>query len=312
MKLTKSNFSFKSSNGVNTIRGIKIYSDEIEKIGVLQIAHGMVEHYERYLDFMEYMAQQGFVVYMADHLGHKHSVENDEDLGFFAEKNGYKYILNDMRYISKIAKRENPDLKLFLLGHSMGSFYARSFAAVYPDVLDGLLISGTGTAPGGICLAKSVLDTLMAIKGNRYRSEKINDMLFGSYVSKIDNPRTKSDWISRDNEIVDKYISDKYCQFIFTLSGFKDLVCILEMANSEKTYKNTSKKLPIYIFSGSMDPVGNYGAGVMNIFGEYKKYGMEDVTVKIYTGGRHEMLNEINKEEVYENIKNWVVKKIGE
>ena len=310
MSVKKNEFSFPSSNGVNTIRGIKIWSEETEPKAVLEIAHGMVEHYDRYIDFMEYMAENGFVVYMHDHLGHKHSVDSDEDLGYFAKENGYKHILKDMYHVSKMARKENPDLKLFLLGHSMGSFYARSFAGIYPDAIDGLLISGTGAGAGPMGLAKCLIDAIIAIKGDRYRSEKINNMIFSGYLSKIENPRTKSDWITRDNEIVDKYVADKYCQFTFTLSGFKDLVSILSLANSDKTYKDTNKDLPVYIFSGSMDPVGDYGAGVMKVYDKYKSSGSKDVTVKIYDGGRHEMLNELNRNEVYENILAWTLSKL--
>lgn len=312
MSIIKKEFSFTSSNGVNTIRGIKIYSDEVVTKGMLQISHGMVEHYDRYIDFMEFMAQQGFIVYMHDHLGHKHSVDRDEDLGYFAKENGYKHILKDLLYTAKMVKNENPGLKLFLLGHSMGSFYARSFAAIYPEAIDGLLISGTGTSNNGIVFSKALIDILIKIKGDRYRSEKINDMAFSNYLEKIKKPKTKSDWISRDDEVVDKYVHDKYCQFIFTLSGFKDLMNILLLCNSEKTYNDTRKNMPIFIFSGSMDPVGSYGMGVMKVYELYKKAQVEDVKVKIYDGGRHEMINELNKNEVYEDIKNWLISKVGE
>lgn len=312
MKILKSDFSFKSSNGINTIRGVKICKAEGPYVGLLQISHGMVEHYDRYIDFMEFMAQAGFVVYMHDHLGHKHSVDSDDQLGYFAPENGHIHVLNDLLHTAKMAKEENPGLKLILLGHSMGSFYARVFGAVHSDAIDGLIISGTGgpnkAAPMGLAAVKAMIK----IKGDKHRSDKINNMMFGAYLDRIENPKTKSDWITRDEEIVRQYVADKYCQFVFTLSGFKDLMEILTLSNNADTFANTPKEMPMYIFSGSMDPVGGYGMGVMQVVDEYKKAGCTDVSVNIYDGGRHEMLNEINRDRVYEDVKNWSLSKVEE
>ncbi len=310
MKILKNEFSFPSSNGMNTVRGIKICKEEGPYIGALQISHGMVEHYDRYIDFMEYMAQEGFVVYMHDHIGHKHSVDSDDQLGYFAPENGHIHVLNDLLRTAKLAKKENPDLKLFLLGHSMGSFYARAFAAKYSDAVDAIIISGTAgpnkAAGAGLVAVKA----MAKLKGDTHRSEKINSMLFGAYLEKIENPKTKSDWITRDEKIVEQYVADKYCQFVFTLNGFETLLKIISLSNDDATFAGTPKDMPVYIFSGSMDPVGGYGTGVMQVFDGYKKAGCTDVTVKIYDGGRHEMLNETNRDQVYEELKNWTLSKI--
>ena len=144
MEIKKTQFEFKASNGLNTVRGVKIVPADGSCKAVLQISHGMVEHYDRYMEYMEYMAGQGFAVYMNDHVGHKHSVDSDEDLGYFGPQNGYLHILNDLVKTAGIAKADYPDAKLFLLGHSMGSFYARVLAAKRPELLDGVIISGTG------------------------------------------------------------------------------------------------------------------------------------------------------------------------
>ena len=313
MKILKNEFSFPSSNGINTIRGIKVFNEAGPYRGMVEISHGMVEHYERYIDFMEFLATQGIVVYMHDHLGHKHSVDNDEQLGYFAPENGYIHVLRDLLHTAKLAKKEYPELKLFLLGHSMGSFFARVFASIHSDVIDGVLISGTGggtKAAGAAGLA--AVKAMKLIKGDKHRSETMNNIAFGKYLEKIENPDTKSDWITRDKEIVQQYVNDKYTQFVFTLNGFETLMEIITLSNSEETYEKTSKDLPVYIFSGSMDPVGDYGMGVMQVFDNYKKSGCTDVTVKIYDGGRHEMLNEINRSEVYADVLNWLVSKVEE
>ena len=310
MKILKNEFSFLSSNGINTIRGIKVYNETGPYKAILQISHGMVEHYDRYMHFMEYLAGQGFVLYMNDHLGHKHSVDNDEQLGYFAPQNGYIHVIGDLLSTAQMAKEEFPDLKLFMLGHSMGSFFARAFVRAHSDAVDGVLISGTGGPNKAASAAISLIKAMKLLKGEKHRSQFINKMAFGSYLDKIENPITAYDWITRDIEVIKRYAHDKYCQFVFTLNGFENLMEIINLSNVDTTFENTPKDMPVYIFSGSMDPVGNYGMGVMQVFDGYKKAGCTDVEVKIYDGGRHEMLNEINRDEVYEDVKNWLVSKV--
>lgn len=310
MELIKTNFEFKSSNGTNTIRGFKVCKAQGPYKACVQISHGMVEHIGRYEDFMNYMAELGFVMYAHDHLGHKNSVESDDQLGYFAPVDGYKCILGDLAYTAQKAKSEYPDLKLFLLGHSMGSFYARAFAAWYSEAIDGVIISGTGGRNKMAGPGKAIVNTLIKLKGDKYRSQFVANLSFKGFMAKIDNPNTESDWISRDEDIVRTYVHDKYCQFKFTLSGFRDLMDINTLCNSDECFKAMKKDLPIYIFSGSMDPVGGFGMGVMEVFDRYKSQGCTDVEVKIYDGGRHEMLNEINKIQVYEDLAAWLEKHI--
>lgn len=309
METRKTEFSFKSSNGINTVRGVKILPADGSCKAVLQISHGMVEHYDRYMNFMEFMAENGFAVYMHDHIGHKHSVENDEQLGFFASRDGHVHILNDLVTTAKMAKAEYPGAKFFLLGHSMGSFYARVFAAQYGELLDGALISGTGGPNKAAARGRMAITAMIKIKGEMHRSKDIVKMMFGKYLDKIENPKTPSDWITRDDELVALYRKDKYCQFTFTLAGFRDLMDVLMLSNSKETFENTPDELPLYIFSGSMDPVGDYGMGIMQVVDGYKAAGCSDVTLKLYDGGRHEMLNELNKEEVYADLISWLNEK---
>lgn len=312
MSIVKEEFYFPSSNGTNVITGFKIFDDGRRCKAVVQISHGMVEHIDRYEDFMRYLAGRGYAVYAHNHLGHKGSVHNDRQLGYFAPENGYKYVLADLLHTAKMAKKENPGKKLFLLGHSMGSFFARVFAAAYPDALDGLIISGTGGENKIAPLGLKLIQTAKTVHGGEYRSGFINKTVFGNFLSKIENPRTNSDWISRDEGIVNRYVNDKYCQFVFTLSAFEDLMKINMLANKKVTFSKTAKDLPIFIFSGSMDPVGDYGRGVMQVFDRYVTAGCDEVKVKIYPGGRHEMLNETNRRQVYEDIALWLDEKTEE
>ncbi len=302
-------FEFASSNGVNTIRGFKFIPKGEVKLCVM-IVHGMIEHCERYFDFMQFLESNGIAAYAHDHLGHKNSVDDDSQLGYFAKEAGYKKILEDMHSVSKLIKKDYPDKKLFLLGHSMGSFYSRVYASLYPDTIDALLLSGTGGSNPLAKVGEVVVTLTSVIKGGKAYSKTIEKMLSGSFMEKIENPKTSADWLSRDEELVLKTSKDKYCNFKFTLSAYKDLITINSLANANKTYIDTDKSLPIYLFSGEMDSVGNYGEGVKEVYTNYKNTNKEDVTLKLYKDARHETLNEINRQEVYNDVLNWINSKV--
>lgn len=308
--LIKEKFSFASANGTNTVRGVVIRRQEPPYKAIVQISHGMTEHRERYEEFMNFLAENGYVAVAHDHIGHKNSVDSNEDLGFFASKDGYKCILSDLAATAGRTRKSFPQLKLFLLGHSMGSFYARAFAAEYPYLADGVIISGTGGKNPLAKPALAILAVLIKFKGERHRSKFFAKLAFGNYLSRIENPKTSRDWLTRDEAVIEKYGKDEFCRFIFTVTGYRDLVTIIEQSNSKKCFENTKKNIPYYIFSGDMDPVGNWGKGVTEVYNNYKSNGVEDVTLKLYEGGRHEMLNEINKSEVYTDILNWLESKI--
>ena len=308
--LIKEKFSFKSSNGTNTVNGFVIRKEQPPYKAIVQISHGMKEHTGRYEEYMNFMAENGYVVVSHDHIGHGMSVNDKSELGYFAPKDGYLHILNDLATTAGRIRKNFPQLKLILFGHSMGSFYARVFAAKYPHLIDGAIISGTGgknplAAPG-----KILIDLFIKLRGDKATSKFITKMIFGTYLNKIENPKTASDWLTRDEEAVAKYRSDDYCRFYFTLGGYKDLVTILALSNSEDCFANTKKDIPYLMVSGDMDPVGEWGKGVKQVFDNYKKAGVKDITLKLYNGGRHEMLNELNKDEVYTDILNWVENKL--
>lgn len=300
--IERKNISFKSSDGKTTISGLVYASQKVKPFCVLQISHGMCEFIQRYEEFSMYLANHGVVVCGNDHLGHGDSVLSEEELGYFTEKNGRKFVLQDIHTLNNIAHKMYPELPVVLLGHSMGSFLARKYATLWPKTIDGLIISGTGgpnpLAGAGIALA----DLVGKAKGEKYRSEMVNRVAFGQYLKKIENPATNYDWISRDPEIVDIYANDPNCTFIFTVNGFHELFSALKDVSSLQWAEEISKNMPIYIFSGDADPVGDYGKGVITVFTWLKEAGVEDVTMKLYSQGRHEMLNEINRDEVYRDV----------
>ena len=306
----KENFSFLSSNGTNTVKGFIIRKPQPPYKAIIQISHGMKEHMGRYEEYMNFMAEKGYVMVGHDHIGHGQSVNDISELGFFASKDGHIHVLNDIATTAGRIKKSFPQLKLILLGHSMGSFYARVFAGKYTYLADGMIISGTGgknplTVPG-----KILINLFIKLKGEKATSKFITGVIFGSFLKKIDNPKTASDWLTRDEEAVRRYREDERCRFHFTLGGYKDLVTIQSLANTGECYEKTNKEIPYLIVSGDMDPVCGWGKDMETIISRYKNAGVKDVVLKLYKDGRHEMLHELNKEEVYADILSWLEDKL--
>lgn len=299
------NLEFKSTNGIDTIKAI-VYAPQENPKGIIQICHGMCEHIERYDDFARFLCQNGYIVCGHDHLGHGKTAPNDNALGFFADNNGWRILVDDTYKLTRIIKKIYPTMPIFLLGHSMGSFISRLCVSYYTYSVNGLILSGTGGPIPAIKGAIMFADAQIKLKGKMYRSAIIDKMAFGDFNKNYQSVKTQKDWISRDNDIVNKYINDPKCSFLFTASAFKDLFTLIANANSTATYERTAKSLPIYMFSGDDDPVGNYGKGVTKVYENYKKFKAKDIELKLYPKGRHEMLNEINRNEVYSDILNWL------
>lgn len=279
--------------------------------GVVQICHGMAEHGERYQTLAYYLAYHGYAVFIHDHAGHGKSVENDDELGFFGKKNGWKSLIRDTRILTLKAAEKYPGRPVFLLGHSMGSFVARAYVAQFSD-LSGAVFSGTSGENPGAAAGIALAGLVEKFKGDHYRSPLIDHIAFGAYNKKYENPRTNFDWLSRDTAEVDKYIADPYCGFLFTATGYKDMFTILQYVSGKNWYRAVPKELPILLLSGSMDPVGSYGKGVRQVKSDLLKTGHEDVTLKLYDEGRHEMFNEINNKEVMKDLLSWLDQRLAE
>lgn len=288
-----------SKDGVHTIRGI-VYLPEDPK-GIVQIVHGMVEHIGRYDDFMTYLAENGFIACGHDHLGHGKTAENETELGFFAEKGGDRLVCEDTFAFGKAVREDYPSLPLILLGHSMGSFIARQTVRMYPNACDALIIMGTsGKNPIsalGFCTA-TVIET---IRGKKHVSELINHVAFSSYNKRTGKENSFA-WLTCDEKEVEKHDSDPLCTFGFTVSAMRDLIRLQDQTNRKDWYANIRKDIPILIVSGAEDPVGNYGKGVEEVYSSLLAEGITDITRKIYPDMRHEILNELNRKTVYEDI----------
>ena len=304
--LKTESISFKSSNGKDAIAGYFYTMPGITPKAILQISHGMCEHIERYREFAEFMARHGFVVCGNDHLGHgKTSGEEGID-GYFGEKDGRFYVLRDLHTMNLLARKRYPDLPLILLGHSMGSFFARWFAAEYPDGMDALTISGTGGPNPLVNVGIRLSGWISSVKGSSFTSKMVNKLAFGTYLKKVPNPRTPYDWISRDEKVVDAYLRDPWCTFTPTVGMFRDMLGGLQYIASGRGLSQMDPDTPVYLFSGDQDPVGACGKGVRKVYGYFQRHGTKDLTIKLYPGGRHEMLNELNREEVYGDALSWL------
>ncbi len=304
LDLKTEDISFKSSNRQNDVAAWFYTAPQAQPRGIVQISHGMCEYIGRYEEFAAFMAQYGFVVCGNDHLGHGKTSKGPEEDGYFGP-NGRRYVLKDLKRMNEIAREKYPELPLILLGHSMGSFFARWFAAEYPDAIDALIISGTGGRNPAAGIGLKLTELIASAKGPAYRSKMVNNMAFGSYLKKIPAPDTPYDWICTDKEIVSKYAKDPKCTFTFTVNGFHELMSTLQEVTGPDWAARLKKETPVYLFSGDMDPVGDYGKGVEQVFQWIKDAGVQDVQLKLYPGGRHEMLNEVNRAQVYADVLAW-------
>lgn len=303
MKITA--YSFPSATNVCTINGNK-YLPEGDVKAVIVIHHGMAEHKERYNGFFECLTANGFAVYMHDMANHGESNQDYAMTGFFGKKDGYNGIIKDMKSAFDIAKTDYPELPIFTMGHSMGSFVNRCFTARYNDLgLAGTIYMGTGGSNPIAAVGDKLSSLIAKLTGYTKKVALLDKMTFGAYGDKFEH-RTNFDWLTRDTKIVDEYIADKYCGFLFSAQGMNDLVKLNIEANSDAFYNSVPKELPILVTSGAMDPVGEYSKGINEVGDKLVASGHTNVTVKLYENCRHEILNELNKDEVINDIITWL------
>lgn len=305
MSVKKRSISFDSADGHTKVAAY-LYTDAARPPrAVVQLSHGMCEYIGRYDDFAAYLCAQGYAVCGNDHLGHGATADGGT-VGYFADHGGAALVLEDLHSMNRIAHEQFPGLPVVLFGHSMGSFFARWYAARWPDTIDGLVICGTGgpNPLGGIGLALTRF--LARRKGPKYRSKLINELAFGNYLRKIPNAKTPYDWISRDEEIVQAYAADRKCTFVFTVSAFHDLMTALKQVSSQRWADALPKQLPVLVISGEMDPVGDYGKGVRTVHHWLQQAGVKDLSMTLYPGARHELINETCRGTVYEDLRRWL------
>lgn len=304
--MREEHFYFTSSEGSVRIHGVR-WIPEGRVQAVVQLVHGMSEYIERYRDFAGFLTEHGIAVTGHDHLGHGDSVHTKEDYGYFAKEDGNRMLVRDMHKILCMTKKKYPDVPYVMLGHSMGSFLARQFLCCYGTELDGAVICGTGYYPEGIIRAGlAVCRIEAAVFGWKYRSRLLNWMMFGSFNKQFGPNRTESDWLCRDEAVVDAYVADERCGFPFTLNGYYNLFLTLYKIGRREYLDRMPRDLPVLFIAGEKDPVGDCGKGVRQVEELFKKVGMRSVECTLYPENRHEILNELNRQEVYADVLAWM------
>ena len=276
-----------------------------EPKAIVQLVHGIAEHVERYDDFARFLTAQGILVVAEDHMGHGGSV-GDGVKGYF--QGGWFAAVDDTCKLMRLTMAENPGVPYVLFGHSMGSFMARTILAKYPDSgIAAAIICGTGWQPTFAMPAMVALMNLVCkVSGEEKPNEKLDKLIFGGYNSRIPNARTAKDWLTRDEEIVDAYVADPLCGFVASSGLLRDMMVGIRYIQQPKNLANMKKSLPVLFIAGEEDPVGAYGKGVRQAHAAFQKAGMDQADIKLYPECRHEILNELNRQEVYEDILHWI------
>jgi len=305
--MKEDHFTYTADDGTSIFTHKWIVDDGSGPKAVVQIAHGMAEHSARYSDFASALVKAGYFVYANDHRGHGKTAGSLENVGYFADREGWRHVLSDMHGITQTIRTEYPEAPVFLFGHSMGSFLSRHYIFQYPKAVRGAILSGTGGDPGALGMVGAVIAAMEGkIRGKRARSRLMTALSFGSFNNAFKPNRTDFDWLSRNEKAVDAYIEDSYCGDVFTTGFFQDLLAGIREINKKENIQRIPKDFPIYLFAGDKDPVGANGKGVEQVADAYRQAGISDVSCKLYPEGRHEMLNEINRKEVYQDVITWL------
>lgn len=306
--MKKEEFYFDSRDGKSRIHAVRYMPDqEADICCVVQIVHGMAEYVERYEEFAAFLTKRGCVVTGEDHLGHGKSVGEAGHCGYFCEQDPATVLVRDVHRLKKLTQALYPQAPYIIMGHSMGSFITRNYMYRYGTGIDGAVIMGTGMQPRAVLvLSKAFAGIQRVFLGQKHVSRLIDKLAFGAYNKKIRNPATPFDWLSRDGARVQEYMDDPLCGFVFTVNGFAALFELISRLHDKKNLEKIPKTLPVFMVSGTADPVGDYGRGVNAAFDSLKGAGLEHVALKLYEGGRHELLNETNREEIMEDIWRWI------
>lgn len=303
----KQNFTYLSKDKETQIHAIT-WKPDGEIRAILQICHGMVEFIDRYSDFAEYLNRNGYYVVGNDHLGHGESVKNDEQHGYFHHPDGNACVIGDIRQLQEMTQGQYPNLPYFMLGHSMGSFLLRQYIEDYGSDLAGAIIMGTGSQPGAVLATGKILcRVIAAFRGWHHRSNLIDGMAFGSYNKQFEPARTRCDWLTKEERVVDAYLAHPWCTFQFTVNAYYNLFLTIQNAQNPQRIRKIPENLPLLLVSGACDPVGENGKGVKQAFQSYKDAGIQNIQLKLYENDRHEILNETDRDNVYADILGWLI-----
>lgn len=278
--------------------------DDEKRKGIVQFAHGMAEHGRRYFPFMEYLSAKGYVCVIHDHRGHGGSVRSEEDLGYFYDLSG-EYIVEDVHQVSVYIKNKYPGLPLVLFGHSMGSLVTRCYVKKYDGELAKVIFCGAPCNNKAVGVAILLTKIIGRVRGGNYHSRLIHQLAMGLYAKEFAE-EGPSAWISSDAWQVKKYEEDEGCGFMFTVNGYRNLFLLLRNAYADHNWKLENPKLPVLFIAGEKDPVTGGKKKFQNTIDTLKEKGYECVAAKVYEGKRHELLNEVNRQQVFEDVSRWI------
>ncbi len=308
----KEEFTFDSRDGKTKLHAVR-WVPEGKVVCILQIVHGMAEYIERYEELARYLGEKGILVTGDDHLGHGKSVPEGGIYGYFCEQDPATVVVRDVHRLKKMTQEDYPGVPYVILGHSMGSFILRNYLFRYGTGIEGAIICGTGSKSKALVMVSQIIAAVQGVVlGDAHVSKFIDRLAFGSSNKEIADAKTPFDWLCTDAEVVDAYIKDELCGFTFTVNGFKTLFQLLKRLNKTENLNKMPKDLPVIFISGDMDPVGDYGEGVRKAYEDFQNAGMKRISMKLYPGGRHELLNETNKKQVYEELYPWIMERVKE
>lgn len=308
--MKKSEFFYPSADGKTKIHAVE-WRPEKEPVGVLQIAHGVTEYILRYEEFAKYLTEKGFVVIGNDHLGHGKSIAEGAKPMYFGPKGSWNWVVKDIKSLKDMAKEKYPDIPYYMLGFSLGSFVLRTFLIDYPGDLDGAILMGTGQmSPIAIKIAKFMANKEAKKAGEENSTPTIHQLTFGTYNKIFAPNRTEYDWLCANEQALDEYIADPQKGGDFSAGLFRELLDGMLYSSSEKKVWWMDKKLPVLLISGDKDPVGDRGKGVRATEKVLRKAGVKDISVKMYSGLRHDILHEKEKDQVYADVYNWLNEKV--
>ena len=309
--MTRNEFTFPSADGKTGIHAVE-WLPEGHPRAVLQVSHGVAEYVLRYEPLAEYFTARGFAVAGHDHLGHGGSVAPGGARLYFGPKGSWNWVVDDLYTRYNLLKKQFPDIPLFLLGHSMGSFLARTYLIRYPGTVDGAVIMGTGQmSPALVAAGRAVAALERRRVGEDQASPTVDRLAFGAYNKQFAPNRTGFDWLSLNPENVDRYIADPLCGGSASIGLFQEMLGGLRFIAKPGNLKKMNANTPVLFLSGAMDPVGECGRGVQRAYRSFLKAGARDVSIQLYPELRHEILNEACREDVCHDLYLWLTEKAG-
>lgn len=310
--IKKEEFTFDSRDGKTKIHAVR-WVPEGKIVCILQIVHGMAEYMERYEEAAVYLAGKGILVTGEDHLGHGKSVSEEVPFGYFCERDPATVAVRDVHRLKKITQEAYPGIPYVILGHSLGTFMLRNYLFRYGTGIQGAILCGTGHTPQPLVRFGMLMAQIQRFfLGDKHISGFLDSLAFGTYLKRIPSPRSKFDWLATDDAVVDAYLEDPLCGFGFTVNGFRTMFELIIRQNKAANLLKMPKELPVLFLAGKEDPVGNYLKGVETVYRAFLTAGMQKVSSRFYENDRHEILNEPDREQVYEDIVSFVLERVKE